>query len=227
MAWDDPEGWKMYHDIRNEARGDSGIHIFTNLTGVGNIEVNAFQRLSEVVIQKSIREGFGLVVSESTWKGTPVVAGRAGGIPLQLQDGAGGFLVDSIQQCAEQTLWLLRNPEEGKVLAAKGRELVRQRFLLPRLIADELRLCSDLLGIAPAAAESAAKVGLSGEYRDPVCGMRVDPRTPFTAAYGGRTYHFCSESCRQQFEDEPERQKLTGTVPTSCESSPSHARAHR
>ena len=82
------------------ARDDPDIHLFTNLTGVGNIEVNAFQRLAQVVIQKSLREGFGLVVSESLWKGTPVVAGRAGGIPLQLQDGVGGFLVDSVEECA-------------------------------------------------------------------------------------------------------------------------------
>ena len=77
MAFDDPEGWDMYREIREVAL-DPEIHVFTNLTGVGNIEVNAFQRLSDVVIQKSVREGFGLVVSEALWKGTPVVAGRAG-----------------------------------------------------------------------------------------------------------------------------------------------------
>ncbi len=81
-------------------RTTSRIHVFTNLVGVGNIEVNAFQRLSNVVIQKSIREGFGLVVSEALWKGTPVVAGRAGGIPLQMADGVGGILVDSVEECA-------------------------------------------------------------------------------------------------------------------------------
>ena len=81
MALDDPQGWEMYHAIQAEVRDDNDVHLFTNLNGVGNIEVNAFQRLAQVVIQKSIREGFGLVVSESLWKGTPVVAGRAGGIP--------------------------------------------------------------------------------------------------------------------------------------------------
>src|ERR671910_124613 len=124
MALDDPEVWEI----------DPQIHLFTNLTGVGNIEVNAFQRLSDVVIQKSIREGFGLVVSETLWKETPVVAGRAGGIPLQLQGGAGGFLVDSIEECAEKTLRLLGHPDEGQMLGARGRELVRERFLLTRLI---------------------------------------------------------------------------------------------
>ena len=93
MALDDPEAWQIYETITEAARGDGGIHVFTNLVGVGNVEVNAFQRLSNVVIQKSIREGFGLVVSEALWKGTPVVAGRAGGIPLQMADGVGGILV--------------------------------------------------------------------------------------------------------------------------------------
>ena len=100
MALDDPEGWEIYRSIRRAAGNDADIHLFTNVTGVGNIEVNALQRCADVVIQKSIREGFGLVVSEALWKGTPVVAGHAGGIPIQLRDGAGGFLVDSPAECA-------------------------------------------------------------------------------------------------------------------------------
>lgn len=145
MALDDPEGWDCYHKIREASKDDPLIHLFTNLTGVGNVEVNAFQRHSDVIIQKSIREGFGLVVSETLWKGTPVVAGRAGGIPLQLENGVGGYLVDSIDECAERTLWLLRNPKEGKEIGARGREVVRERFLLTRLIGDELRLYASLL----------------------------------------------------------------------------------
>lgn len=145
LALDDPEGWEMYRQIQEAVQGDSGIDVHTNLTGVGNIEVNAFQRLSSVVIQKSLREGFGLVVSEAMWKGTPVVAGRAGGIPLQVSDGVGGFLVDSIEQCAAKTLELLKHPEEAKAIGAKGHHVVRQKFLLPRLLADELKLVADLL----------------------------------------------------------------------------------
>jgi len=73
------------------------------------------------------------------------VAGRAGGIPLQLTDGHGGYLVDSIEGCAERTLWLLQHPAEARSLGAAGRERVRRQFLLTRLIADELRLYSSLL----------------------------------------------------------------------------------
>lgn len=204
MALDDPEGWDVYRQIREAAAGDPAIHLFTNLTGVGNIEVNAFQRLSRAVVQKSLREGFGLVVSEALWKGTPVVAGRAGGIPLQLQGGAGGFLVDSVDECAERLLWLLRHPEEGVALAARGRALVRERFLLTRLIADELRLVGDLLG-ARLPAVPAAKIGLPGEARDPVCGMRLDPATALTAEQAGWRFPFCSEACRRLFLASPER----------------------
>jgi trehalose synthase len=87
MAADDPEGWKIYNLIHDEAHDDSDLHILTNLAGVGANEVNAFQRVADVAIQKSIREGFGLVVSEAVWKETPVVAGNTGGIPLQIENG--------------------------------------------------------------------------------------------------------------------------------------------
>ena len=145
MALDDPEGWAIYRDIQQNSEDDESIHVFTNLTGVGNIEVNAFQRLSDVVIQKSLREGFGLVVSEALWKGTPVVAGRAGGIPLQLADGVGGFLVDSVEACAERILWLLQHRDQARAIGAAGRERVREHFLLTRLLADDLRLYDSLL----------------------------------------------------------------------------------
>jgi trehalose synthase len=100
----------------------------------------------------------------------------AGRIPLQLQDGAGGFLVDSVDECADRVLWLLRHSSEADELAARGHDLVRKRFLLTRLIADELRLYASLLGTRQAAGTRAALVGLADEDRDPVCGMRMDPR---------------------------------------------------
>jgi len=125
------------------------------------VEVNAFQRLSDVVIQKSLREGFGLVVSDTLWKRTPIVAGRARGIPFQVRGGVGGFLVDSVEECAEKTLWALQHPEEAEEYGVKGHELVRERFLLTRLIADELRLYGSLLG-RRLPYEPVAQAGLAG-----------------------------------------------------------------
>ncbi|MFQ5879332.1 MAG: glycosyltransferase, partial [Dehalococcoidia bacterium] len=129
----------MYHDRVAEARDDPDLHVLTNFTGIGNMEVNAFQCCSDVVLQKSLREGFGLVVSEALWKGTPVVAGRAGGIPMQMPDGVGGYLIDSIEDCVEKTVRLLRDPREAQELGAKGRARVREHFLITRLMADSLR----------------------------------------------------------------------------------------
>jgi trehalose synthase len=144
MAADDPEGWGVYREVSAAAERDPLIHIYTNLTGVSNVEVNAFQRMSEVVVQKSIREGFGLVVSESLWKGTPVVAGRAGGIPLQMPEGVGGRLVQSTRECAAAILELLRDRELARELGRSGHEHVREHFLLPRLLMDELALLRSL-----------------------------------------------------------------------------------
>jgi trehalose synthase len=146
MALDDPEGWDVYRQVSEAAERDELIHVYTNLTGVGNVEVNAFQRLSEVVVQKSIREGFGLVVSESLWKGTPVVAGRAGGIPMQMPAGVGGLLVDSVEDCASSMLKLLEDRDLAEQLGHSGREHVRRHFLLPRLLMEELRLLATLGG---------------------------------------------------------------------------------
>lgn len=144
MALDDPQGWDMYHDIVATIGFDPDIHVLTNFTGVGNIEVNAFQRASDVVLQKSLREGFGLVVSESLWKATPVVAGRAGGIPLQMPPGVGGYLVDSVEEAAEKVVRLLRHPEEARQLGRRGQDHVRRHFLVTRLLADELKLLASL-----------------------------------------------------------------------------------
>jgi trehalose synthase len=144
VAHDDPEVWDIYKVLVDEVRGDDDIHLLTNLIGVGDVEVNAFQAFSDVVVQKSIREGFGLVVSETLWKATPVVANRSGGIPLQMQDGVGGFLVDNTEECAQRVLHLLTHREEARALGLSGRASVRRHFLITRLLADELRLVGSL-----------------------------------------------------------------------------------
>ncbi len=150
MALDDPEGWEVYRQLSEHAANDPLIHIYTNLTGVSNVEVNAFQRMSDVVVQKSIREGFGLVVSESLWKGTPVVAGRAGGIPMQMPEGVGGVLVDSVEECASALSKLLQDRALARELGRSGREHVREHFLLPRLLMQELELLASLQTDGPA-----------------------------------------------------------------------------
>ena len=195
MALDDPEGWDVYRRIVEAGRTDPDIHVFTNLTGVGNVEVNAFQRFSSVMIQKSIREGFGLVVSEAVWKGTPIVAGRTGGIPLQVADGAGGVLVDSSDDCAKALLELLRDPGRAAALAAAGRERVRRHFLLPRLLLDELTLLDGL-----SRGEPAGRLKARSGHNDPVCGLPTPPGagTP-TAERDGHTHRFCSYQCRDAF----------------------------
>ncbi|HEV7523397.1 MAG TPA: glycosyltransferase, partial [Acidimicrobiia bacterium] len=103
MATDDPEGFH-YWELADEARhGDENIHLLSNIQQVGNVQINAFQRSAEVVMQKSLREGFGLTVSEGLWKGRPVVGGRCGGITLQIEDGVNGFLVDDVETAAKRT----------------------------------------------------------------------------------------------------------------------------
>ncbi len=145
FAGDDPEGWDMHAALSTEANKDDDMFIFSNLTGVGNMEVNAFQRASDLIIQKSIREGFGLVVAEALWKETPVIAGNVGGIPLQMPGELSNYLVDSVKECAEKIVYLLENPSVGKRLGEKGKEVIRQNFLMPRLVRDELRLIKSLV----------------------------------------------------------------------------------
>jgi trehalose synthase len=146
MATDDPEGMEYFQKTFEYAGGDEDIKILSNLNNVGAIEVNAFQSQSDICLQKSIREGFGLTVTEALWKGRPTVAGNVGGIPLQIEDGISGFLVDSPSQCAERCLDILRDPELGKKLGRQGKEHARTHFLTPRLLRDWLDLFGDLDG---------------------------------------------------------------------------------
>jgi trehalose synthase len=144
MATDDPEGWDFFQRTIEHAAGDEDIKILNNLNNVGAIEVNAFQSQADVVLQKSLREGFGLTVSEALWKGRPTVAGNVGGIPLQIKDGVTGFLVDSPEEAAKDSVEILGNPEFGKQLGRAGKEYVRTHFLMPRLLRDWLRIFTEL-----------------------------------------------------------------------------------
>ena len=146
MASDDPEGWYYLDKTIRHAGEDFDIHVLHNFHGVGASEVGAFQTASDVVIQKSIREGFGLVVTEALWKGKPVIGGNAGGIPLQIIDGETGFLVDSVEECAERTVYLLEHPRQAVAMGNAAKEHVRDNFLTTRHLADYLRLFRAMRG---------------------------------------------------------------------------------
>jgi len=145
MASDDPEGWDFYNSTLAHASGDPDIHILNNFNNVGAIEVNAFQSLADVVVQKSTREGFGLTVSEALWKGRPFIGGDVGGIPLQVTDGVSGYLVNSIEACAQRCLDIIEDPSLGRTLGRHGKEHVRANFLTPRYLRDYLRIFHDVL----------------------------------------------------------------------------------
>jgi trehalose synthase len=146
MAHDDPEGWDYWYKTVNYAAGDQDIFLFSNLTNVGAIEVNAFQSIADVVVQKSIREGFGLVVAEALWKARPLVASRVGGIPMQVTAG-GGILIDTIPEAAAACVKLLRDPEFAREMGRQGKEHVREHYLMPRQLRDNLQLFARLLGM--------------------------------------------------------------------------------
>ncbi len=153
MAHDDPEGWDYYNQTVAYAAGDPDIFILSNLNNVGSVEVNAFQVHSQAVLQKSIKEGFGLTVTEALWKAKPTVAGRVGGIVAQIQDGETGWLVDTSADAAAACIEILDDPAAARRRALMGKEHVRRNFLTPRLLRDWLALFNVLSGDARAGAE--------------------------------------------------------------------------
>jgi len=147
MATDDPEGLRIYENIRMKANKLIRNGDVVLLNTENNTLVNSLQRKSAVVVQKSIREGFGLTISEALWKETPVVASNVGGIPIQIIDGENGFLVDphDIKDCANKVITLLQNPAVAENMGKKGKEIVRKNFLITRLVQDYLDMLSQLL----------------------------------------------------------------------------------
>ncbi|MHB9028084.1 MAG: glycosyltransferase, partial [Candidatus Latescibacterota bacterium] len=138
-ATDDPEGMQVLQDVRDAAAGDSDIHVLFLPPGA-DIEINALQRASAVVLQKSLKEGFGLTVAEALWKARPVIAGAVGGIPLQIAHKYSGILTYSIEGTAFYLKQLLSTPDYAKKLGENGREHIRNNFLITRHIRDYLLL---------------------------------------------------------------------------------------
>ncbi len=144
MADDDPEGEAIYEQVAAEAADDPNVYVLTDLP---DETVNLLQRRSDVVVQKSLREGFGLVVSEALWKRTPVVGSTAGGIPLQIENDKGGYLVDptDVAGTADRIERLLEDNDHRRTLGQNGHEHVRAQFLLPRQLAEYLEVVASLV----------------------------------------------------------------------------------
>ncbi len=154
QASDDPEALEVLNSVTEYAEGDPDIHLYYSCEGLpASIDsiVNAFQTASQVVLQKSTREGFGLTVTEAMWKGKPVIGGNVGGIRTQIKDGVSGYLVDTPEQCASRISELMREPQLMSRIGRAARDSVRHRFLLPRLALDYLQIADGTLGRGPSA----------------------------------------------------------------------------
>lgn len=138
-ATDDPEGEAILNEVKDYAGNDRDIHILL-LPPDNHKEINALQRMSDVILQKSIKEGFGLTVSEAMWKEKPVIGGAVGGIPLQIVHGITGFVVYSVEGAAFRIRQYLNNPNMAKRMGQQGKEYVRNNFLLTRQIRDYLSI---------------------------------------------------------------------------------------
>ncbi len=147
MAHDDPEGTEIFLELEKYSAKDPDIHLLSNLGGVGEIEVNAFQTYSDVLVQKSLREGFGLTVAEGMWKKKAVIGGAVGGIMAQIKDGETGYLVNSVEQCADRIVEVMKGGKQVDQIGQKAHEYVRRHFTHPRLIRDHLGLWRKMLKV--------------------------------------------------------------------------------
>ncbi len=138
-ANDDPEGEKVYQEIKDYAQNGEDIFLLVNLPN-NDRAVNAFQAASDIVLQKSTREGFGLTVTEAMWKKAAVIGGNVGGIKLQIEDGVNGFLVNSFQEAAERIIYLFKNPQIKKKISRAAHDSVKSRFLMPHNLLNYLNL---------------------------------------------------------------------------------------
>ena len=143
-AGDDPEAWSCYQRIASYAQGKGDIHILWGQNGVSSPELNAFQQAASVAVQKSMREGFGLVVTEALWKRRPMVASDVGGISLQILHGETGYLARSVNEWVEAITYLLRDRQNAARMGNAGRDLVQQQFLITRCLRDYLKIFQTL-----------------------------------------------------------------------------------
>ncbi|MFC1485490.1 glycosyltransferase [Candidatus Latescibacterota bacterium] len=145
MATDDPEGLEIYEKIKRMVNKEIQKREVILVTAENSILVNALQRASAVIFQKSLREGFGLTVTEALWKEKPVIASNVGGIPLQIEDGVNGFLCEPTDNdaFARRAIDILKHPDLGHEMGKKGKKTVLDKFLITRSLSDYLDLLND------------------------------------------------------------------------------------
>lgn len=149
MAQDDPEAERIYQKARKKAEKDPDIFLFADVAKLGSfavdIFVNSVQTAADVILQKSIREGFGMTVAEAMWKEKPVIGGNVGGIKLQIKNGENGFLVSTPEEAAERVVQLIEDPNLCRKIGTEAKKTVRENFLMPRLLKDYLQLFRDIV----------------------------------------------------------------------------------
>ena len=148
QSQDDPEATNVFHSVRKYAGDNPDIFLFQkppNEDATNDIMVRTVQSAADVVLQKSIREGFGLTVTEAMWQGKPVIGGDVGGIRKQIENGVNGFLVSSPEEAAERTVELIKNPQLAREMGKKANESVRKNFLITRLLGDYVEMYQLLL----------------------------------------------------------------------------------
>jgi len=149
LALDDPDAIKIFKDVEKTIKREKDIFLFADPKKLGNLKVdifvNALQVGSDVILHKSIREGFGLSVTEGMWKGKAVIGGKVGGIKIQIENGKSGFLVSSPDEAGKRIVQLIKNPQLAKKLGRAARERTREKFLMPRLLRDYLKLFKELV----------------------------------------------------------------------------------
>lgn len=148
-AKDNPQADKVYQDVAYIAVGDPNISLFFNSLGIKDVAefTMMMQNGADVVVQNSIKEGFGLTVTEAMWKKKPVIGGSASGIKKQIKDEENGFITNTPEELAEKIVFLLKNPKVTEVMGKNAKESVRKNFLFPRLVLDHLKLYEKVLGL--------------------------------------------------------------------------------
>lgn len=148
LAKDNPCSRKIFREVKRYTKGDPDIFLFYDPKKIqydNDILVSAVQTASDVIIQKSIKEGFGLTVTEAMWKGKAVVAGKVGGIKIQIRDGYNGYLVSTIEHCASRVEKLLKDKTLRETFGRRARKSAAENFLIPRLLRDHLKVAGEVM----------------------------------------------------------------------------------